>query len=100
LETIQKFQLNFSELFFEGSINQLHLIGQGGNFWENLTGALGIEGTRKLLLNHPGDIAHSRFNFIPNLTTRYFSLGYFFSQQSNMTVNESIDMFEYAYRQD
>lgn len=67
----------------------------------DLSGKLSLNGTRKLLLQNRGKIAHSRFHVMPNFTTRYFSVGYLFAQRSRSTIGVEDDaQFEYAFRQD
>jgi len=63
--------------------------------------AFSLDGTRELLLDHLGEISHSRFHALPNFTTRYFTLGYLFSfQQRAMIGKEAGAQFEYAQRRD
>jgi hypothetical protein len=71
------------------------------NFIDDLVGALSIDGTRQLMLEDNKNLAYSRFNFIPNIVTRYFTTGYFYSQRSYMGIAESASpTFQYIYRQD
>ncbi|EQC46787.1 hypothetical protein [Bacteriovorax sp. Seq25_V] len=63
--------------------------------------AFSLDGTRELLNKNKGEISHSRFHFLPNFTTRYFSMGYLFSfQQRAYTGKEAGAKFEYAQRRD
>jgi hypothetical protein len=63
--------------------------------------AFSLDGNRELLLDHRGEISHSRFHALPNFTTRYFTLGYLFSyQQRTMIGAETGGQFEYAERRD
>lgn len=63
--------------------------------------ALSLEGARKLLVQNKGTIAHSRFQMMPNFSTRYFSLGYLYSVQQRTFIGDQVgDQFEYAQRTD
>lgn len=60
-----------------------------------------LDGTREVLLQNRKRIAHSRFHLMPNLTTRYFSLGYLYSKQTRAYMDEGDSaLFEYAKRTD
>ncbi len=76
----------------------------GGDVTGNATDlfdALSLEGARKLLVQNKGTIAHSRFQMMPNFSTRYFSLGYLYSvQQRTFIGDQTGDQFEYAQRSD
>ena len=63
--------------------------------------AFTIEGQREALVKNKGSISHQRFNFLPNFTTRYFSLGYLLSKRTRATVGQEVGAtFEYADRLD
>lgn len=63
--------------------------------------AFSLEGQRKNLLENKGTISHQRFNFLPNFTTRFFSLGYLVSKRTRATIGEEPGAtFEYADRRD
>jgi len=78
--------------------------GTGGtisNAFTNFFKGFDLEGTRQLLLENKGTISHSRFQFVPNFTYRYFSLGYLISTRTRATIGQEADaMFEYADRTD
>ena len=61
-----------------------------------------VDGMRKVLLNKPGAIAHTRLHALPNFTTRYFSLGYVLAKRTRgiITSTTSATGFEYADRFD
>lgn len=69
---------------------------------KNTTKLFSLEGTRELLKDNPGKIAHSRFHVLPNLTARYFSLGYLLSKHTRAVVTDPLDTegFEFADRLD
>ncbi len=63
--------------------------------------AFSLEGQRENLLKNKGSISHQRFNFLPNFTTRYFSLGYLVSKRTRATIGQEAGAnFEYADRRD
>jgi hypothetical protein len=78
--------------------------GTGGtitNAATNFMKSFDLEGSRQLLLENKGTISHSRFQFMPNLTFRYFSLGYLVSKRTRATIGLEDDaLFEYADRLD
>ncbi len=60
-----------------------------------------LDGQRELLLNNKGVMMHSRFHVMPNITTRFFSVGYLLSQRTRATIDKDADaLFEYADRRD
>lgn len=78
--------------------------GGGGKITDafgNLTKMFSLDGTREVLNKHVGTIAHSRFQMMPNFTTRYFSAGYMLAKRTRAVVeDESTTGFEYADRFD
>lgn len=102
LGTIRNTHFHLNNFSIESNKDYIKL---GGNktidVLSDMTGKLSLNGTRKLLLDRRGAIAHSRFSAAPNFTTRYFSLGYMFAQRSRSTIAPGdAGTFEYAYRQD
>lgn len=70
---------------------------------KNTTNLFSLDGTRDLLKDNPGKIAHSRFHILPNLTARYFSIGYLLSKHTRAVVTDATDTtagFEFADRLD
>lgn len=61
-----------------------------------------LDGTRELLLKHPGKLSHARIQFMPNFTTRYFTMGYLVSktQRAYMGDYDAGEKYEYASRLD
>ena len=75
--------------------------GQASDAATKFPKAFNLEGTRELLLDHKGQISHSRFHALPNFTTRYFTLGYLFSFQQRAMIGQATGAdFEYAQRRD
>lgn len=102
LGTVRNTHLHLNNFFLETNRGYLRL---GGNkatdVVTNTMGKLSFNGTRKLLLNSKGTIAHSRFHVLPNFTMRYFSVGFLYAQRSRSTIGTQPNAkFEYAHRQD
>jgi hypothetical protein len=78
--------------------------GSGGTLSDalkNTTKMFSLDGTREVLKDHVGTIAHSRFQMLPNFTTRYFSAGYLVAKRMRAVVdNTSSAGYEYADRFD
>jgi hypothetical protein len=78
--------------------------GAGGKITDafgNITKMFSLDGTREVLNKHVGTIAHSRFQMLPNFTTRYFSAGYLLAKRTRAVVeDETTTGFEYAERLD
>jgi hypothetical protein len=76
--------------------------GQNDNSYrENTTNGYDPEEQRKLLLNARDRIFHNRVNFFPNFTTRFFSFGYMYSNQTKATMASGDSaLFEYSQRKD
>lgn len=78
--------------------------GAGGKITDafgNMTKMFSLDGTREVLNKHVGTIAHSRFQMLPNFTTRYFSAGYLLAKRTRAVVeDETATGFEYADRFD
>ncbi len=101
LGTVRKLDLRISDLYFDNDIDLINMTFGTSNFWEDLLGALSIDGIRQLMLEDGKNLAYTRFNFVPNLVTRYFAAGYFYSQRTYMGIPDSSSpTVEYIYRQD
>lgn len=60
-----------------------------------------IDGLRELLVNNKGKILHARAHTHPNLTFKYFSLGYMAAKRTRATIEDTTGaQFEYADRLD
>ncbi len=68
----------------------------------NSTKMFSLDGTRGVLVNNVGAIAHSRFHLLPNFTSRFFSAGYLLAKRTRAVVTNgtSATGFEYADRLD
>lgn len=102
LGTVRNTHFHIKNFHIESNKDYIRLGGnQAGDVFSDMMGKLSLNGTRKLLLENKGKIAHSRFHVTPNFTTRYFSIGYLFAQRSRSTIAAEPDAkFEYAFRQD
>lgn len=107
LGTVRKTHFHLSNFHIEGSKGWLEA-GLGGQAFKaigNFTKALEVDGLRELLVEKPGVTSYNRLQFMPNFTTRYFSVGYMYSKQTKATVTRNaadptLDLFEYATRRD
>lgn len=63
-----------------------------GNFQEDTL--------KENLMEHPGNIVHSRINLFPNITSRYFSVGYLYSRRSRAALTDLDSDMEMSIRQD
>ncbi|OUR93656.1 hypothetical protein A9Q84_19510 [Halobacteriovorax marinus] len=103
LGTVRKTHFHISNFHFELNKGWLDIATKGsvGTMASNFMDGFDLNGQRKLLLNNKGTISHQRFNFLPNFTTRYFSIGYLLSKRTRSTIgNETDAKFEYADRRD
>ncbi len=102
LGTVRKAHFHFSNFHLEANKNWLKLgPSSSGGIISNFRNGFKVDGTRKLLLNHPGSFSHSRFHFTPNFTMRHFSTGYLYSNQTRGVYGtEPGALFEYAKRVD
>ena len=69
---------------------------------KNSSKMFSLDGTREVLRENVGTIAHSRFHMLPNFTSRYFSFGYLLSKRSRAVVTDAASStgFEFADRLD
>lgn len=75
--------------------------GKGTDLFGNFPKAFSLDGARELLLDNRGKIHNSRLQFMPNFTTRFFSMGYMYSKTTRSTIGlEENAPFEYAKRTD
>ncbi len=103
LGTVRYSHMHFSNFHFEGNkgIIDAETGGNSSKPASNIGKSFSLEGMRKLLLENRGSILHSRFHFLPNITTRYFSMGALFSKQTKATIGqEDTALYEWADRLD
>ncbi|MBC7426968.1 MAG: hypothetical protein H7336_00055 [Bacteriovorax sp.] len=104
LGTIRNTHFHLSNFHFEVNKGLLSS-GTGGaisNASKNVTKMFSLDGTRQVLKNNVGKIAHSRFHMLPNFTSRYFSFGYLLAKRTRAVVTDPLlsTGFEYADRFD
>lgn len=96
--------LHLSNFGFETNKGSLDAVsGDGvGDIFGNTPKMFSIDGMRKVLLEKPRTLAHSRIHALPNFTSRYFSLGYMLAKRSRGIVNDTASTtgFEFADRFD
>jgi hypothetical protein len=103
LGTVRKTHFHISNFHFELNKGWISNATEGNvaDVLGSAMEAFDLNGQRKMLLENKGSINHQRFNFLPNFTTRYFSLGYLLSKRTRSTIGQEPDaMFEYADRRD
>jgi hypothetical protein len=102
LGSVRYAHLHLSNLHFELNRGWMNAAA-GGKFAEaagDFTKGLSLDGTRQILENKPGALTHSRFHFMPNYTSRYFTLGYLVAQHMRGYQRQDQSMFEFAKRTD
>ena len=103
LGSVRGTRFHISNFHFESNKGWLGIATGGSAFdlFGNLTKGLSLDGTRELMVDSPGKIAHTRFHMLPNLTTRYFTIGYLYSKRTKATIGTQTGaQYEYADRRD
>ncbi len=103
LGSFRGWQVHLMNFHIETNKYLMNMAG-GGNItdsFSNIFKAFGKDGTRELLLENRGKMSHARFNFYPNISSRFLSMGYMLSKQMRSTIGVETDAkFEYADRLD
>lgn len=103
LGTFRKWHFHLTNFHIETN-KDLATMGGGGSITDassNIMKAYEFDGVRQLLLENRGSHSHARLHAFPNITTRYFSMGYMFSRQMRAALGpQANDRFEYAERTD
>lgn len=103
LGTVRYSHLHLSNFQLEENKGMLSS-GSGGTIGDaakNTMKMFSLDGTREVLKDHVGTIAHSRFHMLPNFTTRYFSAGYLLAKRTRAVVLDTTSTgYEYADRFD
>jgi len=107
LGSVKWFHLHLENFAFEVNKN-LNRMGAGGNIRNassNFSKITNMDGIRQVLAVNRDTIYHSRYQFFPNITSRFFSLGYMYSKKTRAIIGKDpIDgtkaQFEYAGRTD
>ncbi len=104
LGTVRYPHLHLSNFTFESNKGALQAAsaGSGLSTIPNAIQMYSLDGTRKILLDNVGKLAHSRIHALPNFTSRYFSMGYLFAKRTRAIVNSATSTtgFEFADRTD
>ena len=104
LGTVRYPHLHFSNFSIETNNGALNAAtsGQISSAVGNITKLESLDGLRQILVLHPGTLAHSRLQALPNFTSRYFSFGYLFSKETRAVVNDATSStgYEFADRLD
>jgi hypothetical protein len=103
LGTVRGFKLDLAHIHFELNNDFLDITGGSGNFFEAIEkydDAFTSGGVRSLLADNPGNSTHARLNLFPNVTFRWLTFGYLYSQQQKARLESQTADFEIAERQD
>jgi hypothetical protein len=102
LGTVRGFKLDLAHIHFELNNGFLDVTGDGSFFdsIEKYDDAFKSDGVRSLLADNPGNATHARLNLFPNVTFRWITLGYLYSQQQKARLESQSADFEIAERQD
>lgn len=103
LGTVRRTHFHLSNFHVESNAGWMeHTL--GGDLDEYVDGfaeGFSVNGHRKLFKRKARSrLMSARFHVVPNLTTRYFSLGYLLARQLRTAYDPGADLFEYASRQD
>jgi hypothetical protein len=101
LGTVRKFSFHPGNFHFE--VNKGFFNVTEGNS-EDVPGKIAdnfkADELKQNLIDHPDNIVHSRINLFPNLTSRYFSMGYLYSRRSRAALQDLNSDMEMSIRQD
>lgn len=102
LGTFRKWQFHLSNFTVETNKGLANTVSDSpGDTVSETMKAFDLEELRQTHLANPGIITHSRISFAPNLTTRFFSVGYFYARRTRATLGTQAGaQFEYADRTD
>lgn len=101
LGTIRKSSLHLGKFHMELNKGFLNLTeGAAGDTLSKLVDNFSVDGLADNLRARPDNLSHARLNFFPSFATRYFSAGYFFSQQARAALMNSTADLEFAERRD
>lgn len=101
LGTVRKFSFHPGNFHFElnkGFFNVTE--GNAEDIPSKITGNFKEDKLKENLMEHPGNLVHTRINLFPNLTSRYFSLGYLYSRRSRAALIDLNSDMEMSIRQD
>jgi len=102
LGTVRKLQFHLANIHLETNNGFLDATSGSGAFTDSFTKygeAFKADGIRNLLLDKPGT-SLARLQLFPNITYRYFTLGYMYHQQQRARLESVTSDFEVAERVD
>jgi hypothetical protein len=101
LGTVRKPSFTLGQFHFELNKGFLNLAeGEAADTFKKLSKNFTADGLRENIQDKPGTLSHARLNLFPNFTTRYFSMGYLFSQQARARYKDETSPMEFSERRD
>ncbi len=101
LGTVRKTTFHLTNLHLELNKGFINLTeGNAGDVIGKLEDNFTARGVRDNLANNPGNLSHAKVNLFPNLTTRYFQIGYMYSQTARANLDSTSSDVEFAERRD
>ncbi len=101
LGTVRRATFHLTNLHLELNKGFINLTeGNVGDVFGKLEDNFSARGVRDNLTNRPGNLSHAKVNFFPNLTFRYFQIGYMFSQSTRAYLGDASSDVEFAERRD
>lgn len=104
LGTVRNSHFHLFNVHLETNDDFLEVAGDGSgadSVASNLGKSFKMDGLRQLLVNNKGKMTHSRVHTFPNLTFRFFTVGYMVSKRTRTTIEDTVGaQFEYADRFD
>lgn len=103
LGTVRNASFRLSNFILEANKNWTNHTtgGSSSDLAENLMNGFELNDIRKALLENKDEVSYRRFQFMPNLTTRYFTMGALYSTQAKGFIGQEAGAkFEYAERTD
>jgi hypothetical protein len=102
LGTVRKLKFHLSNIHAEVNMGWVK-VATGGKITDALKNLPLIQSLNTfaiLVKNNPGTLTNTRYQFVPNITGRFFSIGYLFSRKTRMRLKTSATKIEYADRFD
>ena len=102
LGTVRRRSFNFSNLFLAlGKDFAKEAGSEVGDTFKRIGGSFELDELRQYHLRDPKNFTHTQFSLTPNFTTRFLSLGYFYSHKvRTFYEGGASDPFEFATRTD
>ena len=100
LGTVRHLRFHLSNIYLESNKGWAKALGHGINLKAPLS-MFKPDHVRQLLLKNKGSLYHGRFQMVPHLTLRFFSLGALYVNRirGHLGKNQG-DLFEFSYRRD